>query len=116
MNIEEFRSYCLKKPHVTEGFPFDNQTLVFKVDNKLFALTNIDLFESINLKCEPELAIELREKYEAVIPGYHMSKKHWNTVIVDGDATDKEIFEWTDLSYNLVVAGLSKKRRAELGF
>ena len=76
MNIEEYREYCVSKKGVTEEFPFDKNTLVFKVSGKMFSLTNIDLFESINVKCEPEKAIELREKYSNVIPGYHMSKKH----------------------------------------
>ena len=79
MNIEEYREYCIGKPGVTEGFPFDLNTLVFKVMGKMFALTNVDLFVSINLKCDPDYAIELREQYEGIKPGYHMSKKHWNT-------------------------------------
>jgi len=114
MNIEEYRDYCIKKPGVTEGFPFDNKTLVFKVMNKMFALTSVEDFVSINLKCDPELAIELREEYHSIKPGFHMNKKHWNTVENEGDITDKKIFELTDLSYNLVVKGLTKKLKEEL--
>ena len=87
MNIEEYRDYCIAKPGVTEGFPFDEKALVFKVMDKMFALTNITLFESVNLKCDPEKAIELREEYEGINTGYHMSKKHWNTVIIDSDVS-----------------------------
>jgi len=114
MNIEEYRDYCIKKPGVTEGFPFDNKTLVFKVMNKMFALTSVEDFVSINLKCDPELAIELRDQFHSVKPGFHMNKKHWNTVENEGDITDKKIFELTDLSYNLVVKGLTKKLKEEL--
>lgn len=114
MNIEDFRNYCIAKPGVTEAFPFDNKTLVFKVMGKMFALTGIETFNSINLKCDPELALELREDFYSIKPGYHMSKKHWNTVEVDGDVIDKKIFELTDHSYELVVKGLTKKLRLEL--
>ena len=109
MNIEEYRNYCLNKPGVTEDFPFDSQTLVFKVGGKMFALADIDTFESINLKCDPELAIELREKYESVLPGYHMNKKHWNTVNIDGTINDNLIYEWIDHSYDLVFNNLPLK-------
>lgn len=114
MNIEEFRDYCLAKKAVTEDFPFDQKTLVFKVVGKMFALTDVDNFESINLKCDPELAIELRAEYHAVKPGYHMSKIHWNTVTVNADAIDQKIYEWIDLSYDLVVKSLTKKQKQEL--
>ena len=114
MNIESFREYCLSKKGVTEGFPFDRQTLVFKIVGKMFALTDIDSFAGISLKCNPELAIDLRERYPAVSPGYHMSKTHWNTVAIDGSIPDKLLFEWTDHSYNLVVSGLTKKQKYEL--
>lgn len=114
MNIESFRDYCLAKPGVTEGFPFDERTLVFKVMGKMFALTNVDLFQSINLKCDPEYAIELRETFQAVTPGYHMSKKHWNTVTVEGDLTEKLLIDLIDHSYGLVVKSLTKKLRDEL--
>lgn len=111
MNIEEYRDYCLSKAGVTEGFPFDETALVFKVMDKMFALTNINLFESINLKCNPEKAIELREEYEGIKPGYHMSKKHWNTVYIDSDVPNKLLYSLIDDSYNLVVSKLTKKQK-----
>lgn len=114
MNIEEYRTYCLSKPGTSEGFPFDENTLVFKVMGKMFALADVDEFKSINLKCNPELAIELREQYHSVNPGYHMSKVHWNTVDVNGDVPDQKLYELIDLSYNLVVKGLTKKLKEEL--
>ena len=114
MNIEEYREYCISKPGVTEGFPFDNNTLVFKVMGKMFALTGVNEFNSINLKCDPETAIELREKYDYVLPGYHMSKKHWNTIDVVSDVDDKLAKKMIDQSYNLVVKGLRKKDREKL--
>ncbi len=114
MNIEEFREYCIKKPMVTEEFPFDEVTLVFKVAGKMFSLTGLDGDFSINLKCDPEKAIQLREHHPSVQPGYHMNKKHWNTVMVDGSVSDKLLEEWIDHSYDLVVAGLPKKLREEL--
>ncbi|MEP1095204.1 MAG: MmcQ/YjbR family DNA-binding protein [Cyclobacteriaceae bacterium] len=110
MNIEEFRDYCLAKPGATEHFPFDDNTLVFKVV-KMFALADVKDFESINLKCDPEYAVELREKYPGVIPGYHMNKKHWNTISMDGGVSDKELYQWIDDSYNLIVASLSTKEK-----
>ncbi len=114
MNIEEYRDYCLSLPSTTEEFPFDNKTLVFKVCGKMFALTNIDLFKSINLKCDPEYAIELREKFPAVKAGFHMSKKHWNTIEMDNSIPTKQIQEWIKHSYDMVVKGLPKKVREEL--
>ncbi len=114
MNIEEYRDYCMGKKGVTEGFPFDEKTLVFKVMNKMFALTDVEGFQSINLKCNPDDAIELREQYHAVKPGYHMSKKHWNTVSVGEDASDDLIYGWIDDSYNLIVQSLTKKLKEEL--
>jgi predicted DNA-binding protein (MmcQ/YjbR family) len=114
VDIERFRDYCIAKPGVTEEFPFDLNTLVFKVMGKMFALTDVDLFTSINLKCNPEEAIALREKYSGIIPGYHMNKKHWNTVLMDGSVPDKLTLELIDLSYNLVVSGLSIKLKEEL--
>jgi len=103
MNIEEFRIYCLQKNDVTECFPFDEQTLVFKVKGKMFALTDLMESFSINIKCDPDKAIELREHYSCVLPGYHMNKKHWNTIIIDGSIPDKLLKEWIDHSYDLVV-------------
>ncbi|SHM14135.1 Predicted DNA-binding protein, MmcQ/YjbR family [Chitinophaga jiangningensis] len=115
MNIEQFREYCLSLPGVTEEFPFGEQTLVYKVKGKMFALTDIELFESINLKCDPDEAVELRERYEGVTPGYHMNKKHWNTVDTHSNISNKLILEWTKNSYDLVVKGLPKKDRESLG-
>jgi len=102
MDIEKVRLYCLEKPEVTEGFPFDDTTLVFKVKNKMFALLNLEGKLSINLKCDPEKAIELREHYPYVLPGYHMNKKHWNTVLLDQITDDALIRSWIDDSYALV--------------
>ncbi|UYQ94896.1 MmcQ/YjbR family DNA-binding protein [Chitinophaga horti] len=114
MNLEKFRDYCLSLKGTSEKFPFDESTLVFYVMNKMFALTSVEFFASANLKCDPDLAVELRERYAAVEPGYHMNKKHWNTVLMDGTIPDKLILEWTKHSYDLVVAGLTKKDRAAL--
>jgi predicted DNA-binding protein (MmcQ/YjbR family) len=102
MNIEILREYCTSKTDVTEGFPFGEDTLVFKVKGKIFALANLDGDLSVSLKCDPARAIELREKYSSVTPGYHMNKKHWNTINLDGSVPDKEVFSWIDHSYNLV--------------
>lgn len=115
MNIEYYRQYCLTKKGTTEEFPFDNRTLVFKVGGKMFALTDVESFESINLKCDPERAIELREQYSAIIPGYHMNKKHWNTVVLDGSLRDSLICSLIDDSYLLVARSLPKKDREKLG-
>ena len=114
MNIEEFRDYCLSKKGTTESFPFGEETLVFKVMGKMYALTGVENFVSTNLKCDPELALDLRERYHAVKPGFHMNKKHWNTVTFNEDAKDHEIFEWVDHSYDLVVKSLTKKLKDEL--
>lgn len=97
-----------------EGLPFGEETLVFKVMGKMFALTDIGSFASVNLKCDPEKAVELREQHAAVIPGYHMNKKHWNTVLMDGTVPDRLVKEWIDDSYRLVVASLPKKTQKEL--
>jgi predicted DNA-binding protein (MmcQ/YjbR family) len=109
MDIEFYRTYCISKLCVTEEFPFNESALVFKVVGKMFALTNVDSFESVNLKCDPEYAIDLREKHPAIIPGYHMNKKHWNTVILDGSLSDPFIMKLIDDSYQLVVDKLPKK-------
>ena len=114
MDIEAYRNYCLTKVGVTEEFPFDNNTLVFKVLGKMFALTNVANFTSINLKCDPEEAIELRETYNAVQPGYHMNKRHWNTVLINGTLPDKLVFSWIDKSYLLVTSSLSKSQKLAL--
>ncbi|MEO6304970.1 MAG: MmcQ/YjbR family DNA-binding protein [Bacteroidia bacterium] len=115
MSIEEIREYCLLKKGVTEGFPFDNETLVFKVGGKMFLLTGLNSNPiQFNVKCDPQKAIELREKYDFVLPGYHMSKVHWNTIVCDGRASKKQIFQWIDDSYDLIVQSLPKKQREEL--
>ncbi len=115
MDIIQLREYCLSKPGTTESFPFDETTLVFKVMGKMFALNGIDRDPpQVNLKCDPEWAIELRESYEGINGGYHMSKKHWNTVDLELDVDDKMIRELIDHSYMLVVKGLTKKLQSEL--
>ncbi len=102
MDIESIRTHCISKENVTEGFPFGEDTLVFKTGGKIFALVNLSGDLSINLKCEPSLAIDLRERYPAVSPGYHMNKKHWNTIDLDGTVPDKDVFSWIDHSYELI--------------
>lgn len=114
MDIEYYREYCLKKPGVTEGFPFDSSTLVFKVMNKMFALCDVDTFAFVNLKCDPERAIQLREQYDSIKPGYHMNKAHWNSVYIDGTIPDNLFLELVDHSYELIVESLPKKVRDEL--
>lgn len=111
MNVEAFRNYCIHKKGVTEEFPFGEGTLVFKVLGKMFALTDIDEFNSINLKCDPEEAVFLREAHPAVLPGYHMNKKHWNTIVMDGSVNDKLLGDWIDKSYDLVVQKLPAKHK-----
>ena len=115
MNIEEIREYCISKPGVTEDFPFNDTALVFKVADKMFAL--LDLSEDsrgISLKCDPVLAVELRESYSEVTPGYHFNKKHWNTVILGGSVPDEKVKEWIDHSYELVVRSLKRADREAL--
>lgn len=102
MNIEQLRDYCMSLQGVTEHFPFDETTLVFKTEGKIFLLTDLEGPFSVNLKCNPERALELREHYPCVKPGYHMNKKHWNTIDIDGSVSDKLIVEWIDHSYGLV--------------
>lgn len=116
MNVEIFREYCLSKKGVTESFPFDETTLVFKVMNKMFALCGLNRVPfGVNLKCDPDWAIELRETYDGTITaGYHMSKKHWNTVEPDGTIPDELFFRLIDHSYDLVVKGMTKKKQKEL--
>lgn len=117
MNIEEFREYCLSKKYVTECFPFDNVTLVFKVANKMFALSGLEHHPStVNLKCDPEKAIQLRDQYSDIIEGFHMSKIHWNTITIEGGLTNQFIKDLIDHSYDLVVKGMTKKQQKELGF
>ena len=115
INLKKIKEYCFKKPGTFEDFPFDQSTLTFKIVNKMYALANIDSQPlRINLKCDPHLSLDLRQKYEQVIPGYHMNKKHWNTIIIDGVIPDKEIFNLIDLSYNLVFISLKKTERDEI--
>ena len=115
MDLEQFREYCLTKPHVTESTPFGEDVLVFKVGGKIFALAALDEFPStVNLKCDPDLALELRDRYEQVRPGYHMNKKHWNTVAIDSGVPERELRKMIDHSYELVVASLPKAVRAKL--
>lgn len=111
MNIESFRSFCMQKKGVTEEFPFDQNTLVFKVMGKMFALADVDLFTSINLKCLPAVGVELRERYPSVQPGYHMNKRHWITVEMDGSIPDKMLKEWITESYNLVTKTLTRSQK-----
>jgi predicted DNA-binding protein (MmcQ/YjbR family) len=112
MDVETFRSYCLAKAGATEEAPFGPDNIVFKVAGKMFALAALDEVPSaVNLKCDPDLALELRDRYDQVRPGYHMNKRHWNTVELGGVIPDKEIRTMIDHSYDLVVAGLPKSRR-----
>lgn len=108
---EEIRNYCIVKKGVTESLPFDEFSPVYKVVNKIFLISNLEPPYSINVKCSPEKAVELREEYESVQPGYHMNKKHWNTIILNGDIPSKLIYELIDHSYELVVNSLSKKEK-----
>lgn len=118
MTISDFYDYCLAKKGVTEHFPFDEDTLVFKVGGKMFALSSLTGWEnntpSVNLKCEPERALELRAEYEGIKPGYHMSKVHWNTVSVNSDVSLSLLKELIDHSYELVFKSLTKKIQAEI--
>src|SRR6187549_2609290 len=112
MNIESLREYCLSKPGVEETLPFGPDTLVYKVVGKIFLLTGLDEEQlSFNVKCDPDKAIELREEFPCVQPGYHMNKKHWNTVLVDGSVADKRLKEWIDHSYELVSTLLRNKKK-----
>ena len=113
MFLDDLRNHCIAKPGVTEGFPFDKSTLVFKVFGKMFALVDVDVFEAINLKCDPEKAVELRESYQGIQPGYHMNKTHWNSVYLNEDVSDQLLVELIDNSYELVYASLPKKVRNE---
>lgn len=115
MHLEEIREYCLQKKGVEECLPFGNDTLVFKVMGKMFLLTGIEAQPTqFNAKCNPEKAIDLRENFSCILPGYHMNKKHWNTIICDGSVSKNQIKEWIDDSYNLVVSSLTKKLKSEL--
>lgn len=117
LNVESFRDYCLSKKNVTESFPFDETTLVFKVENKMFALVSLDTPEfRVNLKCEPEQAVTLREEYpDEITPGFHMSKTHWNTIIPNNRVTAQLMRKLVDESYKQVLLTLPKKIRMEYG-
>ncbi|MDO8316505.1 MAG: MmcQ/YjbR family DNA-binding protein [Flavobacterium sp.] len=118
MNLETYYEYCLSKKGVTEHFPFDEDTLVFKVGGKMFALSSLSQWEkgqpSVNLKCDPERAEELRAEYDAIQPGFHMSKTHWNTIAVNESVSDALVKELIDHSYELVFKSLTKKLQNEI--
>ena len=115
IEFEDVREMCLTWPEVSEGYPFGEDHLVFKVKNKMFCLMSLDAFPStMNLKCEPDRAIELREQYDGVAPGYHMNKKHWNTLTLDGSVPDDVVLELVRHSYDRVVSGLKKSEREEI--
>ena len=115
LSLETFQKYCLSKKGVTACFPFDDETLVFKVGSKMFALTNINnpVLE-VNLKCEPFMSQDLRRDFDAIKPGYHMNKKHWNTIVLDDSIPDDKILFLIDLSYDLVYKRLKKSEKQEL--
>ncbi|MEP6602687.1 MAG: MmcQ/YjbR family DNA-binding protein [Spartobacteria bacterium] len=115
MDLADFREYCLGKPHVSEGTPFGDTVVVFKVGGKMFALASLDeVPATANLKCDPDLALELRDRFEQVRPGYHMNKKHWNTVELDSGISDAELRKMIDHSYDLVVNSLPKAARNKI--
>ena len=114
MNVEQFRDYCLSLKAVEETFPFDEKTLVFKVEGKMFALLDVDNFKFANLKCDPDKSIELREQYNGIKPGWHMSKKHWNSTYKDSDVSDQLFIELIDHSYSLIITSLPIKVRENL--
>ena len=114
MYLDELREYCLQKKGTSEDTPFGPETLVFRVMGKIFAITGIDEYEFVNLKCDPERAIELREEHAGIKPGWHMNKQHWNSVMTDGSVGENLFKELVDHSYELIVASLPKKVRLEL--
>ena len=111
MKLYDLRDFCLSFPNTEEKLPFGPDTLVFYVHGKMFCLVNMDAFDYLNLKCDPEYAIELRESFEEVTPGFHMNKKHWNSVSLQGALADRQIKEWITHSYDLVVKGIPKNKR-----
>ena len=115
MHIEALREFCLSLKDAEEKMPFDDHTLVYSVKGKMFCATDVNDYELINVKCKPDEAVLLREQYEDVIPGYYMNKNHWNSIRTNGKIPEKLIKEWIINSYQLVVAGLPKKLREELG-
>lgn len=114
MNIESLREYCLSKPGAEETLPFGPDVIVFKIGGKAFLLLPLDTEQlQFNVKCDPELAVELREQFACVLPGYHMNKKHWNTIIVDGSVSAKQLKDWIDHSFDLVVGKSAKRRQTK---
>ncbi|REG90632.1 MmcQ/YjbR family DNA-binding protein [Algoriphagus antarcticus] len=114
MTLEYYRDYCLAKPGVTEDTPFDQDTLCFRVGKKIFSICSISDFQYINLKCDPERAVELREQYDGITPGFHMNKQQWNSVSTTGNVPDRVILELADHSYELIFGSLTKKLQAEI--
>jgi predicted DNA-binding protein (MmcQ/YjbR family) len=114
MHIENFRDFCLGLPGAVEETPFGPDTLVFKVGSKIFALTDLQTFGSVNLKCDPELAIDLRERHDFVLPGFHMNKKHWNTILIGTGVSDTQMHQWITHSYQLIIAALPQAVRTNL--
>jgi predicted DNA-binding protein (MmcQ/YjbR family) len=114
MNIETLRTYCLNKKGVTESFPFGDNTIVFKIFDKIFLLAGLDKPINFNVKCNPEEAVTLREDHQEIIPGYHMNKKHWNTVFYNGTLSDVFLHQLIDHSYQLVLESLTKTKQKEI--
>ncbi len=114
MDMETLHQYCMGKPGTEAGFPFGEDTLVFKAGNKIYALADLKNADRVNLKCDPENAVDLRERYSEVQPGFHMNKTHWNTVFINGSLTDKQLMEMIDESYELIIGSLPKKLQAEI--
>lgn len=114
MYIDEIREFCLQLPYTSEKLPFDDKTLVFYISNKMFCLTDIEEANSINVKCDPEKAIQLREEFACVLPGYHMNKTHWNTIMLDGSVGPERIKEWIKDSYNLVWDKIPLRTRQQI--
>ena len=114
MHAEDIRHYCLKKAEVTESLPFNDTALVFKVNNKMFMILDLESELRISLKCDPDDAIELRERFNSVIPGYHLNKKLWNTIYIDGSIDDELIYKWIDDSYRLIIEKMPMKDRVRL--
>lgn len=113
MTLEFLRSHCLSKLGASEDTPFGEDTLCFRVGNKIFALFKLDSFDYVNLKCDPEYAVDLRERYTGIIPGYHMSKKHWNSLLIKSDVPDQLIIDLVDHSYKLAFGCLSQKLKSQ---
>jgi predicted DNA-binding protein (MmcQ/YjbR family) len=114
INLKDYKTSCLNLKNAEETMPFDKSTLVFSIVGKMFSSTNLETFEFFNVKCEPEKASPLSEKYHAVTPSYYMNKKHWNSIKMDGSISDRQIKKWIEDSYNLVVAKLPKKVQKEV--